>query len=54
MKRILIIGNGGSGKSTFAKKLHKKLNLELIHLDNLFWKPNWVQTPKLEWHNVVQ
>ena len=54
MKRILIIGNGGSGKSTFAKKLHQKLNLELIHLDNLFWKPNWIQTPKLEWHNVVQ
>jgi adenylate kinase family enzyme len=54
MKRILVIGNGGSGKSTFSKKLNKHLNLELIHLDNLFWKPNWKQTPKQEWKEIVK
>ena len=54
MKRILVIGNCGSGKSTFSKKLNKRLNLELIHLDNLFWKPNWKETPKQEWKDIVQ
>ena len=54
MKRIIVIGNCGSGKSTFAKKLHKILEIELIHLDNLFWKPNWIETPRPEWIEIVQ
>lgn len=40
MKRILVLGCGGAGKSTFAKELHKKLGLELIHLDCHFWLPD--------------
>ncbi len=41
MNRILIIGCGGAGKSTFSKKLNKYFKYELIHLDKLFWKPNY-------------
>ncbi|MEO8399028.1 MAG: hypothetical protein ABI550_04335 [Ignavibacteriaceae bacterium] len=41
-KRILEIGSCGTGKSTFAKFLGQKLNLEIIHLDKLYWMPNWV------------
>lgn len=41
MQRILIIGNAGSGKSTFAKQLAQKLQLPLVHLDKLFWQDNW-------------
>ncbi|HBL84912.1 MAG: topology modulation protein [Clostridiales bacterium GWF2_38_85] len=51
-KRIMIIGSAGSGKTTFAKKLHNKLSLPLIHLDKLFWKDNWIQTPRDEWIEV--
>jgi len=40
MKKILIIGSPGSGKSTLSKKLKEKLKLPLIHLDKIFWKPN--------------
>ncbi|OGB83577.1 hypothetical protein A3F66_04370 [candidate division TM6 bacterium RIFCSPHIGHO2_12_FULL_32_22] len=39
--KIVIIGNAGSGKSTFAKKLSQKLCLPLYHLDKYFWKPGW-------------
>lgn len=53
MKRILIIGSPGSGKSTLARRLSQKLNLPCIHLDRLFWKPNWVQTPKDEFDALV-
>lgn len=31
MKRILIIGSAGSGKTTFAKALAEKTNLPLVH-----------------------
>ena len=39
MKRILVIGCCGAGKSTFSKELSAKLNLPLVDLDRLFWKP---------------
>lgn len=41
MKRVIIIGTTGSGKTTLAKKLAKKLNCPHIQIDALFWKPNW-------------
>lgn len=51
-KRIMIVGSSGSGKTTFSRNLHKKLNLPVIHLDKLFWKENWVQTPREEWIEI--
>ncbi|TCN01688.1 adenylate kinase family enzyme [Paenibacillus sp. BK033] len=48
MKRIAIIGSGGAGKSTMARKLGQALNREVTHLDALFWKPNWVGVPRQE------
>lgn len=45
-KKIMIIGSGGAGKSTLAKNLGKKLDIEVYHLDTLFWEPNWHQVPK--------
>lgn len=32
-----------------AKKLAEVLDYPLIHLDNEFWKPGWVKTPREEW-----
>jgi len=54
MKKILVIGSGGAGKTTFAKELGKILGIEVIHLDSLYWKPGWVETPKPEWKNIVE
>lgn len=53
MQRIMIIGNSGAGKSTLARKLAARLNLELIHLDEEFWRPGWVETPKPEWNQKI-
>jgi adenylate kinase family enzyme len=46
MERIIVIGCCGAGKSTFARRLHDKTGLELIHLDQLHWSPNWVESDK--------
>ena len=37
MKKIIIIGCPGSGKSTFARNLAAKTNLPLYYLDMLYW-----------------
>jgi adenylate kinase family enzyme len=37
MKKVLVVGCSGSGKSVFARKLRDLTNLPLIHLDNIWW-----------------
>lgn len=39
--RILIIGNGGTGKSTLANRLGIDLSISAVHLDLLSWKDNY-------------
>ncbi len=40
MKKVIIIGCPGAGKSTFARKLHKAMGLPLYYLDMLWHKPD--------------
>ena len=37
MNKIIVIGPSGSGKSEFSRKLNKILNIDIYHLDNIFW-----------------
>lgn len=48
MERIIIIGCGGAGKSTLARQLGEKLDIPVVHLDRLFWKPGWVEETQEE------
>jgi adenylate kinase family enzyme len=43
MQRIVVIGNTGSGKSTLAQELARRLDLEFVELDALFWEPGWTE-----------
>ncbi len=40
MKKIIIIGCSGSGKTTFAEKLAQKTGTELFYLDCVWHKPD--------------
>ena len=46
MKKIVIIGCPGSGKSTFARALAAKINLPLHHLDNMYWNADRTHVEK--------
>ena len=49
MRRVLIIGSSGAGKSTFARRLSALTGLPVIHLDAHYWQAGWRETPKDEW-----
>jgi adenylate kinase family enzyme len=53
MRRVLVIGSGGAGKSTFASRLGERTGLPVVHLDSLYWRSGWSETPKEEWRAVV-
>ena len=40
MKKIIVIGCPGSGKTTFAEKLRDKLGIPLFYLDAIWHKPD--------------
>jgi len=46
MDRIAIIGSPGAGKSTLARRLGRKLKIQVVHLDRNFWLPDWKQKPR--------
>ena len=45
MNRIMIFGISGAGKSTFALKLSRALNLPLFHVDRWFDTNHWTERP---------
>ncbi|PJK16009.1 hypothetical protein CQS04_12305 [Chryseomicrobium excrementi] len=48
MKKIVVIGSSGAGKSTFAKKLALVLDIPLYHLDQMNWRSGWQEVSKEE------
>ncbi len=54
MRRVVIVGPGGAGKSTLADELGRRTGLPVVHLDMHFWHPGWVETAPAEWRAVQQ
>ncbi len=54
MKKVLVIGSSGAGKSTFSRRLSDLTGIEIIHLDKLHWKPNWTEPSKEEWKATLE
>ncbi len=53
MRRVLIIGSGGAGKSTIATQLRANRALPVIHLDAHYWHPGGVATRPDVWLTMV-
>jgi adenylate kinase family enzyme len=41
LRRIAIVGCGGSGKSFLARELGRRTGIEVTHLDTLYWDADW-------------
>jgi adenylate kinase family enzyme len=53
MRRLLVIGSGGAGKSTLSMEVGRVLGLPVLHLDSLHWKPGWTAPGRETWRMTV-
>lgn len=53
MQRILVIGSSGTGKSTLAREMGKRLALPVVHLDREYWRPGWLAPDPDAWRAQV-
>lgn len=54
MKRVLIVGCPGAGKSTLAKELAEATRLPVVHLDRHYWQPGWQRPDSASWQKTVE
>lgn len=50
----MIVGAGGTGKSTLARRIGAITGLPVIHLDAEYWGSGWVPMPEVEWQQRVR
>jgi adenylate kinase family enzyme len=53
-RRIVVYGVTGSGKSTLAAQLAAATGLPWHAVDDLTWRPGWVEVPKDEQRRVIR
>ena len=53
MKRIAVVGTSGSGKTTVAQEVSRRLGVPHIELDSLYWRPGWIEAPEEEFKQQV-
>ena len=53
MRRVLVLGCPGAGKSTLARSLGEALSLPVVHLDKLWWKSGWVNRTEVEFDALL-
>lgn len=42
LRRVMVIGQPGSGKSTFARMLGGATGLPVVHIDRIHWVDGWI------------
>jgi adenylate kinase family enzyme len=53
MRRVMVVGCAGSGKTTVARRLGEMLKLPVVYLDFHFWRQGWQSPDHSEWREQV-
>jgi adenylate kinase family enzyme len=53
-RRVLVVGCSGAGKSTLSRALGRATGLPVVHLDEHFWQPGWVQSDDEPWRERLE
>lgn len=53
MKKVLVIGCAGSGKSVFSRSFAQKTGLPLYHLDNIWWQEDGATVERDEFDRAL-
>ena len=48
MKRVMVIGQPGAGKSTSARQLGAALGVPVVHIDQIYWQAGWTERDPAE------
>src|SRR5690349_10638619 len=48
MKRVMIVGQPGSGKSRLARAVGERAGLPVVHIDKIHWGAGWVERTPAE------
>ncbi|MEV4972196.1 hypothetical protein [Streptomyces scopuliridis] len=54
LRRVVVLGSPGSGKTAFCHLLAVTTALPLYHLDDLYWSPGWSRPGEEEWARRVR
>ena len=53
MKKVMVIGSSGAGKTYFSQRLAEHLGIDVIHIDREYWRPGWEEPSKEEWKDML-
>lgn len=52
--KVLVLGSSGAGKSSFARRLHELTGLPLVHLDLVWWRPDYTHISREEFDRRLE
>src|SRR5437899_318961 len=52
MDRVVILGRGGAGKSSMARRLGSLTGLPVVELDKIFWQPSLSPKSREAWEEL--
>jgi len=51
--KVAVIGYSGAGKSTLARALGERYGVPVLHMDWVYWVPDWQVRDREEAHRIV-